>query len=169
MTSVPMNTKAKIVKLPTLKKTVARLRKKRCKVAFTNGCFDILHAGHVSYLQQAKKTNRVLIVGLNSDRSIQKIKGPKRPIVNEKARATLLAALACVDYVILFDEDTPLKLIETLKPDILIKGADWKGKGAVGSNAVQASGGKVEFIKFIRGFSSTDIIKRISQSAKKKR
>lgn len=164
-----MNTKTKIVKLPVLKKEIERLRRKGCTIAFTNGCFDILHAGHVSYLQEAKRTNRVLIVGLNSDQSVRKIKGPKRPIVNEQARATMLAALACVDYVTLFNEVTPLRLIEALKPDILIKGADWKRKGAVGSDMVRANGGKIEYIKFIQRFSSTDIIKRIAQSAQKKR
>jgi D-beta-D-heptose 7-phosphate kinase/D-beta-D-heptose 1-phosphate adenosyltransferase len=164
-----MNTKSKIVKLPALKIKIARLRKQGYKIAFTNGCFDVLHYGHVSYLEQAKKTERVLIVGLNSDRSVRKIKGPKRPIINENGRAAVLAGLACVDYVTLFNEDTPANLIEEVKPDILIKGADWKGKGAVGSDLVLANGGKIEFIKFIEGFSSTDIIKRIKGSGRKKR
>ena len=160
-----MNTKSKIVKLLTLKKKISQLRQRRKKIVFTNGCFDILHAGHISYLQGAKKTNRTLIVGLNSDRSVRKIKGAKRPIVKEQERAIILAALACVDYVILFDEDTPLKLIEAVRPDVLIKGADWKRKGTVGSKSVQENGGKVEYIKYISGCSSTDIIKRIAKSA----
>ena len=134
------------------------------KIAFTNGCFDILHSGHISYLEQAKRSNRILIVGLNSDRSVRKIKGPKRPYMNEKARAVLLAALACVDYITLFNEETPIKLIDAVKPDILIKGADWKNKGAVGGDSVRANGGKVEYIKYIPGFSSTDIINRIAKS-----
>lgn len=159
-----MNTKIKIVKLPTLKKKISQLRRQGYNIAFTNGCFDILHQGHVSYLQEAKKTSRILIVGLNSDRSVKKIKGPKRPVVAEHARAVVLAALACVDYVIIFNEETPLKTIKALKPDILIKGADWKGKGAVGSDCVRANGGKIEYIKYIPGFSSTDIIKRMAKS-----
>jgi len=160
-----VNTKLKIVKLLTLKKKISQLRRQRKKVAFTNGCFDILHAGHVHYLQEAKKANRVLIVGLNNDRSVRKIKGAKRPIIKEQQRARILAALACVDYVILFGEETPLKLIEAIKPDILIKGADWRKKGAVGSDGVRANGGKIEYIKYISGRSSTDIIKRIAKSA----
>ena len=159
-----MNTQTKIVKLPTLKKKIRALRKLKRKIAFTNGCFDILHLGHVSYLQEAKKAADILIVGLNSDRSVKKIKGPKRPIVDERSRAAVLAALACVDHVVLFDGETPIKLIEAVKPDILIKGADWKGKGAVGSECVRAYGGKVKFIKYVKRLSSTRIINRIVKS-----
>jgi len=164
-----VNTKAKIIKLPTLKKKISRFRKQGNKIAFTNGCFDILHWGHVQYLQEAKKTARILIVGLNSDRSVRKIKGPKRPIVNEHARANILAALSCVDHVVLFNEETPINLIKAVKPDFLIKGADWKGKGAVGGDYVRANGGKIEYLKYISGFSSTDIIKRIAKSEQTKR
>jgi len=160
-----MNTKSKIVKLLTLKKKIAYARRQRKKIAFTNGCFDILHAGHVHYLQKAKKQNRILIVGLNSDRSVRTIKGPRRPIVKEQQRASVLAALACVDYVTLFGEATPLKLIDAVKPDILIKGADWKKKGAIGGDRVTANGGKIEYIKFLSGRSSTDLIKRIKKNA----
>jgi len=159
-----MNTKSKIVKLATLKKKISISRRRRKKIAFTNGCFDVLHAGHISYLQAAKKADRALIVGLNSDRSVRKIKGANRPIVKEQDRAVILAALACVDHVILFDEETPQNLIETIKPDILIKGADWKKKGAIGSDSVCKNGGKVEYIKFISGYSSTNIIERIAKS-----
>ncbi len=164
-----MNTQTKIIKLATLKKKVRALRGRKRKIAFTNGCFDILHLGHVSYLQEAKKAADVLVVGVNSDRSVRKIKGSNRPIVSEKSRAAVLAALACVDHVVLFDEETPIALIEAVKPDVLIKGADWKGKGAVGSESVKAYGGKVKFIKFVNGLSSTGIIKRIVKSAKRKR
>ncbi|MCK5178291.1 MAG: D-glycero-beta-D-manno-heptose 1-phosphate adenylyltransferase [Candidatus Omnitrophica bacterium] len=160
-----MNTQTKIVKLPTLKKKIRALRKLKRKIAFTNGCFDILHLGHVSYLEEAKRSADILVVGLNSDRSVRKIKGPKRPIVGERSRAGVLAALACVDHVVLFDEETPVKLIEAVKPDILIKGADWKGKGAVGSEIVRANGGKVKFIKFVKGVSSTNIINCIVKRA----
>ncbi|MCK4881408.1 MAG: D-glycero-beta-D-manno-heptose 1-phosphate adenylyltransferase [Candidatus Omnitrophica bacterium] len=162
-----MNTQSKIIKIPTLKKKIYALRKgrRKCKIAFTNGCFDILHLGHVSYLEEAKRSADILVVGLNSDRSVRKIKGPKRPIVGERSRAGVLAALACVDHVVLFDEETPVKLIEAVKPDILIKGADWKGKGAVGSEIVRANGGKVKFIKFVKGVSSTNIINCIVKRA----
>lgn len=159
-----MNTKSKIVKLAILKQKISKLHRQRKKIAFTNGCFDVLHAGHISYLQAAKKVDRVLIVGLNSDRSVRKIKGTKRPIVKERDRAIILAALACVDHVILFDEGTPRKLIEAIKPDILIKGADWRKKGAVGSDFVCKNGGKVEYVKYISGRSSTSIIERITKS-----
>ena len=164
-----MNTKTKIIKLPALKRKIAQLKRSRRKIAFTNGCFDILHMGHVNYLEQAKKNDRILIVGMNSDRSVKKIKGSDRPIVGEKQRAAILAALACIDYVVLFNEETPLKLIEAVKPDILIKGADWKKKGIVGSEHVRVHGGKIEYIKFVPGLSSTKIIERIAKSAKKKR
>ena len=161
-----MNTKAKIVKPLTLRRKILKLRKEGHTIAFTNGCFDILHLGHVRYLEEAKYrgTNRILIVGLNSDRSVRKIKGPKRPFMNEKGRAAILAALACTDYVTLFNEATPLQLIEILKPDVLIKGEDWKEKGAVGGESVRARGGTVEYIKYIRGCSSTSIIHRIAKS-----
>ena len=167
--AINVNTKQKIVKLPALKKKIARLRRQGYKIAFTNGCFDILHWGHVQYLQGAKKSGRILIVGLNSDRSVRKIKGPKRPIVNERERASVLAALSCVDYVVLFNEETPINLIKGVNPDILIKGADWKNKGAVGGEYVKTNGGKIEYMKYIRGFSSTDIIKRIAKSVQNKR
>ncbi len=151
----------KIITIATLKRKLSVLRNKRKKIAFTNGCFDILHNGHVSYLQKAKAKDRILVLGLNSDKSVRRIKGPKRPIVNEKDRASILAALECVDYVVIFNEDTPLKLIAAVKPDILIKGADWKGKGIVGEDVVRAHGGKIEYVKFVKDKSTTNIVKRI--------
>ena len=162
-----MSAQKKIVKLNSLKKTVARLRRQKKKIAFTNGCFDILHFGHVRYLEAAKKKDRILIVGLNSDRSIKRIKGPKRPIVGEKQRATVLAALASVDYVTVFNESTPLKVIEALQPDFLIKGADWKGKEVIGSEVVKARGGRVEFIRYEKNFSTTNIIQSILKKCKR--
>ena len=150
----------KIIKIATLKRKLAQLRKRK-KIAFTNGCFDILHYGHVSYLQSAKKQDRILILGLNSDASIKRIKGPKRPIVPEKQRAAVLAALECIDFVVVFGESTPQKLIEAIKPDILIKGADWKGKEVVGADFVKAHGGRVEFIKFQANLSTTNIIQTV--------
>ncbi len=156
-----VNFKKKIVSRAALKKIVARERKKGKTIAFTNGCFDIIHYGHVSYLTSAKKDKRVLVVGVNSDASIRAIKGPHRPIITEKARAAVLAAFACVDYVTIFKEPTPYRLIKALQPDILVKGADWKGKAVVGSDIVRQRGGKVEFIKFVDRYSTTEIIESI--------
>ena len=162
-----MNTKEKITALSTLKKRVALLRKRKKTIAFTNGCFDLLHAGHVAYLEKAKKANRVLIVGLNSDKSVRKIKGRGRPIVEQKQRAAVVAALACVDYVTIFNESTPYKTIKALEPDILIKGSDWKTKGVVGSDIVKLRGGKVELAKYIKGYSTTKLINSIRKKCGK--
>ena len=158
-----MKTDNKIVNLAALKRNIARLRRQGKTIAFTNGCFDILHYGHASYLESAKKPNRILIVGLNSDTSVKKIKGPQRPVIKQRGRAALLAALACVDFVVIFNEETPLNLIRAVKPNVLIKGADWKNKTAVGSDFVKSYGGKVEFIKYFSNFSTTHIIERIVQ------
>ena len=156
-----METRHKILTVEALKKKIARAREEGLKIAFTNGCFDILHYGHVSYLQRAKTQNRVLVVGLNSDQSVRRIKGKDRPINGQKERAFVLAALQCVDFVTIFEEDTPLKLIEKIKPDILIKGADWKGKEVVGSEVVKKNGGKVEFVKYMSGYSTTSLIEKM--------
>ena len=161
-----MNTLTKIVSAEKLLKLLPRLRRGKRKIAWTNGCFDILHWGHISYLEKAKKDGRILIVGLNSDRSVRMIKGSKRPIVPQKARAAVLAGLACVDYVTIFDEATPEKVIKKLKPDILIKGADWKNKEVAGQKSVKKSGGKVEFIKYIPHYSSSEIIQTILEKCK---
>ncbi len=141
------------------------MRKAGKKVAFTNGCFDILHYGHVSYLEKAKKGNRILVVGLNSDASTRRLKGPTRPINPQKARAFVLAALESVDYVTVFNEDTPYKFIKAILPDILIKGADWKGKPVVGADVVKCNGGTVEFVTFVDNFSTTKIIEIAHQAA----
>ncbi len=151
----------KITGLATLRMTVQRLRRTGRTIAFTNGCFDILHYGHVSYLQTAKQGNRVLIVGLNSDASVRAGKGPGRPVNPQGARAQVLAALSCVDYVTIFNEPTPIKLIRALQPDVLIKGADWKGKAVAGSDVVRARGGRVEFVKYVDRFSTTGTIAKI--------
>lgn len=156
-----MKTSQKILSAGSLRKKLALLRRRGKEVAFTNGCFDIIHYGHIRYLEQAKKSNRILVVGLNTDFSVKKIKGPKRPIIKEKERAYLLAALTCVDFVVVFKEKTPLELIRLLKPDILIKGADWKNKTIVGEDVVRSYGGKVELIKYLPRFSTTNIIKTI--------
>jgi D-beta-D-heptose 7-phosphate kinase/D-beta-D-heptose 1-phosphate adenosyltransferase len=130
-------------------------------VVFTNGCFDILHAGHVDYLTKAKAAGDVLIVGLNSDRSVREIKGEKRPIVPQDERAMLLASLKAVDYVTFFDEPTPFNIIADLIPDVLIKGADWAIEHIVGRDIVEANGGKVETISFVNAQSTTNIIQTV--------
>jgi|ERR1017187_1225736 rfaE bifunctional protein nucleotidyltransferase chain/domain len=131
------------------------------KLVFTNGCFDILHSGHVDYLNKAKQLGDYLLVGLNSDISVKKIKGGKRPIIKEMERATLLDNLKCVDYLTFFDEDTPEQLITCLIPDILVKGADWALDKIVGREIVEANGGKVKTIEFSCDQSTSKIIKLI--------
>lgn len=147
----------KIVTIKVLTKKIQALRKQGKVIAFTNGCFDLMHKGHVTYLQKAKHGNRILVVGLNSDRSISKIKGPSRPICPQQSRAAVLAALACVDFVVLFNEDTPYTLIKAVQPDVLIKGADYKGKEVVGSDIAK----KVELLPFVKGFSTSDIVAKV--------
>ena len=131
------------------------------RVVFTNGCFDILHPGHTRYLYSAKDLGDFLVVALNSDHSVRIIKGPKRPILGEQARAELLAALECVDLIVIFDEDNPLRVISDLLPDILVKGGDWAEDEIIGADVVKKRGGEVKRIPFVTGFSTTDIIKKI--------
>jgi D-beta-D-heptose 7-phosphate kinase / D-beta-D-heptose 1-phosphate adenosyltransferase len=131
------------------------------QIVFTNGCFDLLHAGHVKYLQAARRLGDLLIMGLNSDASVRRLKGPKRPLIGEEERGHILAALDCIDYVCLFDEDTPLELITALKPHILVKGGDYTADGVVGKEIVEANGGRVELIPFVDGKSTTNIIEKI--------
>ncbi|MDP3142544.1 MAG: D-glycero-beta-D-manno-heptose 1-phosphate adenylyltransferase [Candidatus Omnitrophota bacterium] len=156
----------KIVNINKLQRIVSGLRGKK-KIIFTNGCFDILHRGHIQYLRKAKQLDGILIVGLNSDTSVRRIKGKARPIFNQKDRARLLSSLAFVDYVVIFNQDTPLSLINDLKPDVLIKGADWKGKEVVGADLVKSWKGKIRLIPYLKGYSTTGIISRIKQSCKK--
>jgi rfaE bifunctional protein nucleotidyltransferase chain/domain len=134
------------------------------RVVFTNGCFDILHRGHVDYLTKARAQGDVLILGLNTDASVQRLKGPTRPIVEEDDRAAVIAALAVVDYVCLFDEDTPYELIQSLVPDILVKGADWSVNDIVGKDVVEAAGGAVHTIEFLPNHSTSKIIQKIAQT-----
>jgi D-beta-D-heptose 7-phosphate kinase/D-beta-D-heptose 1-phosphate adenosyltransferase len=131
------------------------------KICFTNGCFDLFHAGHLEILRQSSLKGDVLIVGVNSDKSIRRIKGPERPIVSQIERAILVAAMSFVDYVVVFDEDTPLNLIQEIKPDVLVKGSDWQGKKVVGENVVKSRGGCVEFVKLLDGISTTALINKI--------
>lgn len=130
------------------------------KIVFTNGCFDILHLGHVHYLSAAKDLGDILVIGLNSDDSVKRLKGENRPMNTQHARALLLAALQFVDFVIIFDEDTPLNLIQQITPHVLVKGGDYKIEDVVGAEWVMAHGGKVEIVDFVEGYSSTNLIKK---------
>jgi D-beta-D-heptose 7-phosphate kinase/D-beta-D-heptose 1-phosphate adenosyltransferase len=133
-------------------------------VVFTNGCFDLLHRGHVEYLLRAAELGRVLVVGLNSDDSVGRLKGPGRPLQSQDDRAVVLASQAAVDYVVIFDEDTPYRLIDELKPDVLVKGGDWKPEDVVGGDLVAARGGRVEIIPYLEGRSTSALIERIKSS-----
>ncbi len=144
----------------SLLKTIIKEQKNK-KIVFTNGCFDIIHRGHVNYLAQAADYGDLLIVGLNSDKSVKKIKGNNRPVKDEKTRAEILAALEFINYVIIFDEETPEQLIKLIKPNILIKGGDYKISEIVGGDFVISNGGRVVTIDFIKGHSTTDIINKI--------
>lgn len=137
-------------------------KKRKKKIVFTNGTFDILHLGHISYLQKAKKMGDILIVGVNSDRSVKSYKNPNRPINSEKDRIKVLTALGCVDHAVIFNESTPINLIREIMPNVLVKGADWKIKDIVGAKEVISLGGKVKRISFLKGYSSTRIIKALN-------
>ena len=151
----------KLLGLDELVRKREALRVEGLAVVFTNGCFDLLHPGHVRYLADARSLGDALIVGLNSDRSVRILKGEGRPILNERERADVLAALQAVDYVIIFDEETPRDLIARLLPDVLVKGGDWAIDEIVGREEVEAAGGKVLSVPYIEGKSTTEIIARI--------
>jgi D-beta-D-heptose 7-phosphate kinase/D-beta-D-heptose 1-phosphate adenosyltransferase len=144
-----------------LARATRQLKQQGLRIVFTNGCFDLLHPGHVTLLKQAKCLGDVLIVGVNSDRSVRAVKGVGRPIVRQQDRATLLAALASVDYVTVFDEPTPSQLIAELKPDVLVKGTDWRLKDVVGRELVRQHGGRVVRIPLVDGYSTTQLLSRI--------
>jgi rfaE bifunctional protein nucleotidyltransferase chain/domain len=153
--------RSKILRLSDLVKILESLREAGKRIVFTNGCFDILHAGHVRYLAAARSKGDVLVLGLNSDVSVKSIKPENRPIVSQDQRAEVLAGLACVDYITIFDEPDPLVLIQTIKPDVLIKGADWKETEIIGSDVVKSFGGKVIRIEVVPGISTSRIIQKI--------
>jgi len=156
---------SKIKSLKELKTEIKKLQRQGKKAVFTNGCFDIIHYGHAQYLEDARLKGDALIVAINSDASVRKIKGPCRPVVNQRDRMRTIAALESVDFVTIFDQETPLKLIETLKPDVLVKGADWDKSKIVGADAVLKNGGKVYRIKLAPGRSTTNLIKKIAKTA----
>jgi len=150
-----------ILNLSNLLNKLDEHKKKNQRIVFTNGCFDILHIGHVRYLSEAKSQGDVLVVGLNSDASVRKIKEEQRPIVDQDQRAEILASLKCVDYVTIFNDADPFELISAIKPDVLVKGADWKEEDIIGADVVKANGGKVVRVPVVPESSTTDIIKKI--------
>ena len=136
-------------------------RTRGARIVFTNGCFDLLHVGHIRYLQQARRMGDLLVVGINSDDSVRRLKGPSRPVQPEQDRAEILAGLESVDYVVSFDQDTPIALIDRLEPDVLVKGADWPVDQIVGREVVEAAGGRVATIHYVQGLSTSALIERI--------
>lgn len=151
----------KIQSRSALKKIAGLCRSRGKRIVFTNGCFDILHAGHVAYLEKARQMGDFLIVGVNADASVRRLKGPGRPVNSERDRLKVLAALEAVDYVTLFSEDTPLRLIKELRPHILIKGADWKKNQIAGAREMESWGGRVKRISLVPGKSTTAVLKKI--------
>jgi rfaE bifunctional protein nucleotidyltransferase chain/domain len=151
----------KVVSRERLAAIAADARRAGKRIVFTNGCFDLLHVGHVRYLAAAHAAGDLLIVGVNSDASVRRLKGPRRPLVPEAARAEVLAALAAVDCVTIFDEDTPETLIRCLEPDVLVKGGDWAPERVVGRDIVEARGGRVLIVPVVEGFSTSGLAERL--------
>ena len=159
------STARKVKAVASLKETISELKTQGKKVVFTNGCFDLLHAGHISYLEEARSLGNLLVLGVNTDSSVRKLKGPSRPIIPCEQRMALLAALECVDFVVSFEEDTPAQLISTLVPDVLVKGADYELHEIVGADTVTQAGGSVERIKFVDGLSTSGIVERVKSGS----
>jgi len=153
----------KIIAIQDLKQGLGNWRQEGKKIVFTNGCFDIVHLGHIQFLQEAKDLGDILIVGLNSDSSVNKIKGKGRPILDQNSRSEILAAFEFVDGVIIFDQDTPFRLIEQLVPDVLVKGSDYLAENIVGSEIVLNSGGEVITIDLVEGYSTSNIIEKVKK------
>jgi len=154
----------KIKNLDVLASIIEGEKGKGKRVAFTNGCFDLLHVGHVKYLQKARTFGDLLVLGLNSDASVRRLKGEKRPLIGQNERAHILAALDCIDYLVVFEEDTPIRLLETLRPDVLVKGGDYTPDRVVGKELVESYGGRIELVEFVDGKSTTNIIEKILQN-----
>jgi len=150
--------KGKIKTREELQRLIHNLKRSGKRIVFTNGCFDILHVGHVRYLEQAKSLGDVLVVGINSDRSVRGLKGPRRPILPVEERGEILSGLGCTDYITVFEEPTPFELISLLQPDVLVKGGDWTPEQVVGREVVEGSGGRVVILPFVEGSSTTNII-----------
>ena len=154
----------KVVSRPEIAAIAAQARRDGRRIAFTNGCFDLLHVGHIRYLAAARDAADLLIVGVNDDASVRRLKGPARPLVPDAARAEVVAALAAVDYVTLFSEDTPYELIRAVQPDVLVKGSDWAPDQVVGRDVVEARGGRVLLIPVVADFSTTTLVERLRSS-----
>ncbi len=157
-------TSSKILSLSQAIEQAAQWRANGQRIVFTNGCFDIVHLGHIDYLEKARALGDRLVLGLNTDASVSRIKGPLRPVVDEYARSRMMAAMQFIDLVVLFDEPTPKELIEAIRPDILVKGDDYTVATIVGADFVLANGGTVETIPLVKGYSTTSLIERIKQS-----
>lgn len=155
----------KLTRLDELTEIAKRLKKEGKKIIFTNGCFDLLHLGHIRYLKEARRLGDSLIVGLNSDNSVRSLKGKNRPLVKEKDRAEILSALEAVDYIVIFDELTPKNLIAKIIPNVLAKGGDWKKKEVVGRDTVEAHGGEVVIIPEVKGYSTSALINKIQKAS----
>ena len=151
-----------------LNSIIRDLKKTGKRIVFTNGCFDLLHLGHIRYLEKAKTLGDILVVGVNSDRSVRNLKGSKRPILPERERAEILSSLGCVDYITIFDELTPLELISSLEPHILVKGGDWIKENIVGKEVVERSGGEVSILPFEEGSSTSNLIETILKRYEKR-
>ena len=160
--------KQKVKTRKELLRIINDLKAEGRRIVFTNGCFDLLHIGHVRYLEKAKTLGDVLVVGVNSDASVRKLKGPKRPILPEAERAEILSGLGCVDYITLFDEMDPLKLIASLQPNVLVKGGNWTKEQTVGKEVVERSGGEVVIIPFVKGASTSNLIETILKKYEKR-
>jgi len=153
-------TMPKVLTPSTLRRRLERLRRAGMRIVFTNGCFDLIHPGHVRYLRAAKRLGDVLVVALNSDSSVRRLKGPGRPLVAQGDRCEVVAALEMVDYVTVFSADTPYELIQALAPDVLVKGGDWKPDQIVGADLVRARGGTVRSLPFVRGYSTSTLVRK---------
>jgi D-beta-D-heptose 7-phosphate kinase/D-beta-D-heptose 1-phosphate adenosyltransferase len=163
-----MSMKQKIKEKKDLTRIIKNLKAKGKRIIFTNGCFDLLHVGHVRYLEEAKALGDVLVIGVNSDASVRKIKGPERPILPVEERIEILSSLECVDYVTVFDEADPLLLITSLLPNVLVKGGDWTKEQIVGGEMVEKSGGEVVIIPFVQGVSTSNLIETILKRYEKR-
>ena len=153
--------KNKILSRPEMDDILIQIREKGLSIVFTNGCFDVLHKGHIHYLAEASDMADILIIGLNTDASVKRLKGPNRPVLDQESRAIALSALVFVDYIVLFGEDTPLELLKIIKPNILVKGGDYQVESIIGYDFVTSYGGKVITLPLVKGYSTTSIIKKI--------
>ena len=160
---------ARVLTRTALQRQLTKLHRRGTRIVFTNGCFDLIHPGHVRYLRAAKRLGDVLVVGLNSDASVRRLKGPSRPLVPQRDRCEVLAALDMVDYVTLFNEDTPYTLIKQVQPDVLVKGGDWQPDQIVGADIVRGRGGVVRSLRFARGYSTTGLVEKIRSKVQRPR